>query len=417
MYQINRQRVIEQMNDHSFAVFFSGIAPQKSADQTYPFEVNRNFYYLTGINQENVILVLLKGEGNVQEILFLEPIDPVQALWVGEGLTKEKATNLSGIKTILDRNQFDGMISRYLTDSRAAIFGELKYLYVDLERRDLNQLPSPSNQFAGRMQKQYPNLIISNIHLVLSRLRSVKHAIEIKHMQEAVDITKDAIESLMLNAKAGMKEYQLEAHYNFHLNYHGVKPSFTTIAASGKNATVLHYEHNNDTLKDGDLILFDLGVYKDFYCSDISRTFPVNGKFTKRQREIYEIVLEANKKSIEILKPGLTNKEFNDFGKQCLIDGLKRIGKIKEDQEINQYYYHSLGHFLGIDVHDVGDYSRPFEENQVVTVEPGLYIADENIGIRIEDNILITKNGPVNLSKAIIKEVDDIEAFMKNRKN
>lgn len=415
MYKINRTSVLNQMHDHSFAVFFSGVAPQKSADQTYPFEVNRNFYYLTGINQENVVLLLLKGEGHTQEILFLEPIDPVQALWVGEGLTKEKATELSGIQSILDRNQFEVMISRYLTDSRAAIFGELKYMYVDLERRDINQLPTLSNQFAGKMQKQYPQLVISNIHLVLSKLRSIKHDVEIKHMQEAIEITKDAILSLMTNAKPGMKEYQLEAYYNFHLNYHGVKPSFTTIAASGKNATVLHYEKNNDTLKDGDLILFDLGVYKDFYCSDISRTFPVNGKFTPRQREIYEIVLEANKKSIEILRPGLTNKEFNDFGKQCLIDGLKRIGKIQSDEEISKYYYHSLGHFLGIDVHDVGDYSVPFEEGQVVTVEPGLYIADENIGIRIEDNILITKNGPVNLSKSIIKEVDEIEAFMKNR--
>lgn len=417
MYQINRTRLIEQMADNSFAVFFSGIAPAKSADQNYYFEVNRNFYYLTGINQENVVLVLLKGAGIVSEQLYLEPIDPLQALWVGESLTAEKATLISGIKTVVDRNSLDQTMSKYLTDSRAAIFGELKYLYLDLERRDMKHLPSLSNMFASSIQKKYPNVVISNIHSALSRLRSVKHESEINHMKEAISITKEGIESLMIHAKAGLKEYQLEAHYNFHLNFNGVRPSFTTIAASGKNATVLHYEKNDDILKDGDLILFDLGVYNQFYCSDISRTFPVSGKFTDRQKEIYEIVLESNKKSIEILKPGLSFKEFNDFGKKVLIDGLKRIGKIKTDDEINKYYYHSLGHFLGIDVHDVGDYTRVFEENQVVTVEPGLYIADESIGIRIEDDILITKNGPVNLSKSIIKEVKDIEAFMaKNKK-
>ena len=416
MYQINRTRLIEQMADNSFAVFFSGIAPAKSADQNYYFEVNRNFYYLTGINQENVVLVLLKGAGIVLEQLYLEPIDPLQALWVGESLTAEKAALISGIKTVVDRNLLDQNMSKYLTDSRAAIFGELKYLYLDLERRDMKHLPSLSNMFASSIQKKYPNVIISNIHTVLSRLRSVKHESEINYMKEAINITKEGIESLMIHAKAGLKEYQLEAYYNFHLNFNGVRPSFTTIAASGKNATVLHYEKNDDILKDGDLILFDLGVYNQFYCSDISRTFPVSGKFTDRQKEIYEIVLESNKKSIEILKPGLSFKEFNDFGKKVLIDGLKRIGKIKTDDEINKYYYHSLGHFLGIDVHDVGDYTRVFEENQVVTVEPGLYIADESIGIRIEDDILITKNGPVNLSKSIIKEVKDIEAFMAKHK-
>ena len=400
------------MTDHSFACFFSGIAPSKSADQVYPFEVNRNFYYLTGINQEDVVLVLLKGNGIEKALLFVEPIDPVQALWVGEGLTKELAKVTSGVDEVKDRGSLDSVLSMYLQDSRGAVFGEIKYLYLDLERRNIKHPNTISNQFASKMQNLYPNLVVSNLHPYLGELRSVKDKSEVDMIKEAIFITKLGIESLMHESKAGMKEYMLEAHYNFVLNSHGVTPSFNTIAASGKNATILHYEKNNAVIKDGDLILFDLGVKKTLYCSDISRTFPVNGKFSPRQKEIYEIVLEANKKSIQALKPGVTFQAFNDYGKKLLSDGLLRIGKISHPDEVTKYYYHSLGHFLGLDVHDVGNYAKPFEKGQILTVEPGLYLADEGIGIRIEDNILLTEDGHVNLSSSIIKEVKDIEAFM-----
>jgi Xaa-Pro aminopeptidase len=413
MYINNRKNVLNRMEQQSFAVFFSGIAPLSTADEQYPFEVNRNFYYLTGIEQEDVILLILKGAGLEKAILFIEPVDPVQALWVGAGLTKEEATAVSGITDIYDRKDFESVLSKYLQDSRAAIFGALKYLYLDLERRDLRHMPTLANQFGDLMKGKYPNLMVLNIHPELGELRSIKQPQEVEAMQKAIEITREGIEALYKAAKAGIKEHQLEAHYNFVLNQHGVKPSFGTIAANGTNATILHYRKNNAPIAENNLILFDLGVQKDMYCSDITRTFPVSGKFTERQKAFYEIVLEANKRSIEFLRPGVTFKEWNDFGKKVLAEGLIKLGKIKDESEVTKYYYHSLGHFLGLDVHDVGNYTKPFEENQVLTVEPGLYIADEGIGIRIEDNVLLTKDGRINLSKSIIKEVKDIEAFMK----
>ncbi len=413
MYTHNRKNVFNKMESSSFAVFFSGIAPLSTADEQYPFEVNRNFYYLTGIDQEDVILVMLKGAGLEKALLFIEPVDPVQALWVGAGLTKEEATAVSGITDIYDRKDFEAILSKYLQDSRAAIFGALKYLYLDLERRDFRHMPTLANQFGSIMKEKYPNLIVGSLHPELGELRSLKQPLEIEAMKKAIEITKEGIEALYKAAKAGIKEHQLEAHYNFVLNQHGVKPSFGTIAANGSNATILHYRKNNALIEENNLILFDLGVQKDMYCSDITRTFPISGRFTDRQKAYYEIVLEANKRSIEFLKPGVTFKEWNDFGKKVLAEGLMKLGKIQDESEVTKYYYHSLGHFLGLDVHDVGNYTKPFEENQVLTVEPGLYIADEGIGIRIEDNVLITKDGRINLSKAIIKEVKDIEAFMK----
>lgn len=413
MYTNNRKNVLNRMENQSFAVFFSGIAPLSTADEQYPFEVNRNFFYLTGIEQEDVILVMLKGANLEKALLFIEPVDPVQALWVGAGLTKEEAIQTSGITDIFDRKDFEAVLGKYLQDSRAAIFGALKYLYLDLERRDIKHMPTQANQFGSLMKEKYPNLIVGNIHPDLGELRSIKQVCEIEEMKKAIEITREGIEALYKAAKPGIKEHQLEAHYNFVLNQHGVKPSFGTIAANGANATILHYRKNNALIEPNNLILFDLGVQHDLYCSDITRTFPVSGRFTERQKAYYEIVLEANKRSIEFLRPGVTFKEWNDFGKKVLAEGLIKLGKIKDESEVTKYYYHSLGHFLGLDVHDVGNYTKPFEVNQVLTVEPGLYIADEGIGIRIEDNVLITKDGRINLSKSIIKEVKDIEAFMK----
>ena len=249
--------------------------------------------------------------------------------------------------------------------------------------------------------------------MILAELRTIKDQDEVLMIQKASDITKKALEFMQKHLKPGIKEFEAEASYNYVLNMHRTTPSFDTIAAGGKNATVLHYVNNSDEIKDGDLVLFDLGVKYEQYASDVSRTYPVNGKFTKRQKEVYEVVLEANEKTIEWLKAGKTLKEFNDFGKQILIDGAKRLGLIEKDEDINKYYYHSLGHYLGLDVHDVGNYAKPIPEGAIITVEPGLYIAEEGIGIRIEDDILVTKDGAINLTKDILKSVSDIEQQMK----
>ncbi|NLL68730.1 MAG: Xaa-Pro dipeptidase, partial [Acholeplasmataceae bacterium] len=254
---------------------------------------------------------------------------------------------------------------------------------------------------------------INNIHQEIAALRMIKSSDEIDNIKKAIKITNEALNNVLKNIKSGIYEYEVVADYNYILGKHNVEPSFDTIAASGHNATVLHYVENNSVIPKNSLMLFDLGVNYSNYASDISRTYPVDGKFTPRQKEFYELVLKANKETIKMLKPGVTWKEFNDYAKDILSSGLIKMGLIKEKEEISKYYYHSIGHFLGLDVHDVGVYNVALQAGMVVTVEPGLYISEEDIGIRIEDDILITENGSINLSIDIPKEIDEIEKLMK----
>ena len=419
MFENRRKKVIDSLNDQSIALFYSGWSKHKSNDQYFPFSVNRNFFYLTGIEQENVVLMLIKGNNNVESFLFIEEVDPIKALWDGATLSFEEASKISEIKVenIKDINTLDTFLNNILGVSRAAIYGELKNMYFDFEKYKpinfLNYTEILSNQY----QEKYPFLNIMNSSRILAHLRMRKDQFEVDQTLKAINITNKALQHILKTIKPGLNEFEIEAEYNYILNKNGVVPSFDTIAASGKNGCILHYVDNNNVMNDNELILFDLGVKYNNYCSDVSRTYPVNGKFTKRQKEIYNIVLEANKKTIEWLKPGKTMKEFNNYGKQILIDGLKKIGLIKNDDEITKYYYHSLGHYLGLDVHDVGSYDEPIPVGAIITVEPGLYIAEEGIGIRIEDDILITEDGNINLTKEIIKEVDEIEEFMKKYNN
>lgn len=414
-FEQRRQNYVQQVLDQSLSFFFAGHAPQKSADQHYPFEVNRNFYYLSGINQQEAVLMIAKGEKQTESYLFIEGYDPIKALWDGAGLSFEEASKISQIKleNVRDIKTLDTFVSQLLQVSRRAIFGLIDVSYFDLERQSVTQSPTDAMTYQKKLSKLYPALSIKTNQMILAELRTIKDQDEVLMIQKASDITKKALEFMQKHLKPGIKEFEAEASYNYVLNMHRTTPSFVTIAAGGKNATVLHYVNNSDEIKDGDLVLFDLGVKYEQYASDVSRTYPVNGKFTKRQKEVYEVVLEANEKTIEWLKAGKTLKEFNDFGKQILIDGAKRLGLIEKDEDIIKYYYHSLGHYLGLDVHDVGNYAKPIPEGAIITVEPGLYIAEEGIGIRIEDDILVTKDGAINLTKDILKSVHDIEHQMK----
>ncbi len=413
MYKIRRENVFNGLEDGSMLILYSGKRYPKSADQSYPFTVNKHFYYLTGIDQEDTYLLMIKGNKKEVSYVFAEAYDELKALWDGAVLSFDKIKELSGADYVFDNKAFNNTLSSLLSPTRRAVYGDISNMYFDIEVMNINNDLSFAQKLANKIKERYPYLNILNINSQINYLRSIKDQHEVELIKKAIDITDQAINSLYKNAKAGLKEYQLEAYFNFVLDYNGLKPSFDTIAASGVNATVLHYVDNDDVINDNELILFDLGVEYEHYCSDISRTFPVNGKFTDRQKEIYEIVLHTNKEVIKMLRPGVTVEEFNNYAKKLLSDGLIRIGKIKDASELSKYYYHSIGHFLGLDVHDVGDYTKPFEAGQILTVEPGLYLADEEIGIRIEDNILITEDGYINLSEKLIKEVKDIEEFMK----
>lgn len=415
MFAQRRDKYFNEVKDLSISFLFSGIAPQKSNDQNYHFSVNRNFFYLTGIKQQNVVLMMVKGNEKTDSFIFIEKIDPVKALWDGAGLTFEEASKKAEVplEHVKDITELNSYLNGLLSTNRRAVYGLMDSVYLDLERQSENSLPTKAHMFADEIKAKYAYVNIKTNQLILAELRTVKDEFEIEQVKKAVEITKTGIERIMSEMKPGLFEYELQAEYNYVLNKNRTTPSFDTIAASGKNATVLHYIDNDSKIPENQLVLFDLGVDYDYYCSDVTRTIPSSGKFTKRQKEVYEVVLEANKKSIEWLRPGVTIKEFNDYGKQILIEGAKKLGLIKEDSEINKYYYHSLGHYLGLDVHDVGNYAKPIPEGALITIEPGLYIAEEGIGIRIEDDVVVTKDGAINLTKDIIKEVADIEAFMK----
>ena len=407
-FERNRSRLKELLPDESLTILFAGKAPQKSADEHYPFVPNRNFYYLTGVNEQNVILMLKKSGALFEETLFIEKADPVMEKWVGKTVSKEEAESLSGIKNIKYVESFESFVAGTFFTNQA------KHVCLDLERRGWSGAPTNTSLFAKHIREHYPHVTIHNVYPEISELRVFKTPEEIQKIKEAIAITKEGIYSVLKNAKSGLMEYQLEAHFDFTLKSNGIRNyAFNTITASGKNATVLHYEHNNAQTNSGELVLLDLGAQKDYYNADISYTFPVDGKFSDRQKELYNIVLKALKETTALIKPGLEYAELDKHAKKVLAEECKKIGLIQEDSEISRYYYHSVGHFLGLDTHDVGSYKdRVLEPGMVITIEPGLYIEDESIGIRIEDDILVTEDGFENLSKDIMREVEEIEEFM-----
>lgn len=406
----NRQDLYEKLDDQSLVVLFAGKAPQKSADEAYKFVPNRNFYYITGINEPNNIFLAYKTNNQVEEYLFIEKSDPVLEKWVGKTVSIEKAGDLSGIQNIQFTEQFNAFLSRTISSLQTA------NLYVDLERRELDTVTTKSQQFVSQIHANYPFLQVKNAYPIICDLRLYKKPEEIEKIKGAIDITQKGIYSLMSNAKPGMKEYQLEAHFDFVLKSEGVKDfAFNTIVASGQNGTILHYDKNDATVEGDSLVLLDLGAQFDYYSADISFTFPVNGKFTERQKTFYNIVLRALRETTDLIKPGVPFAKLNEHTKKVLAEECMKLGLIKEEIEISKYYFHGVSHSLGLDTHDVGNYrDKILEPGMVLTVEPGLYIEEEGIGIRIEDDVLVTEDGNEILSKEIIRSVEDIEAFMNN---
>lgn len=414
-HQIRRHKLADKLQSNSILLLHSGNLKHKSHDEFYPFYPSMNFWYLTGIEQDNVVLMMIKEDTLINEYLFIEETTDYMRKWVGEKLSKEIASTLSGIdqKMIMWQTQFSSFFHNVMNSSRRADFTIPKILYLDLFALTEKDEPISYTQFKTQIN-QYRNLQIQNINELLYPQRMIKDDMEIASLKQAISITNKGLQRLMKELPTRDNEGQLDADFTHQVQLEGATElSFKTIAASGENATVLHYEENNSPLFQKDLILFDLGAKFNYYSADISRTYPISGTFTNRQKQIYELVLLANKESIKAVKAGVTWGELNKVAKDILTEGAMRLGIITEPKDIGNYYYHSVGHFLGLDTHDVGGYGVPLEEGMVITIEPGLYIKEEQIGVRIEDNVLVTKNGCENLSKEIIKEVDDIEQYMK----
>lgn len=410
-FRNNRSRLLEKVKDNSIVVLFAGNAPKKTADESYTFTPNRNFYYLTGIEEEEHILLMSKVNGEIKTTLFIKDIDLDLERWIGKSIRKEEATEISGIEEIKFKSQFNQEIHRLIC------LKEEVNLYVDLERNNIDSDYSISNQFARDILNKYPQVMVKNIYSVLGELRVVKTSEEVEEIRKAIGITIEGIKSLMKNCKPGMKEYELEAYFDFVCKSKGVKDfAFKTIAAAGKNAAILHYVDNNSEIKSGDLIQFDLGAQYNYYNADISRAFPVNGKFTERQKEVYNAVLKVNEEIINEVKPGAKFRDVNKKATELIAEECIKLGLIKDKSEVSKYYFHSIGHSLGLDTHDLETPNRDitFKEGVVYTIEPGIYIEEENIGIRIEDDILVTAEGNINLTSDMIKTVEEIEDFMRN---
>lgn len=413
-FKNNRKKLLEKIKDNSIVILFAGNAPKKTADETYLFTPNRNFYYSTGISEENHILLISKIDGVEKTTLFIKDIDLDLERWIGKSIRKDEATEVSGIEEVKFKSQFESDIHKLLC------LKEEINLYLDLERDSISAPFSIANDFAKNIVSKYPQVMVKNIFSIFGELRLVKSEEEIDNIKKAILITIEGIESLMKNSKPGIKEYQLEAYFDFVCKSNGVKDlAFKTIAATGKNATTLHYVANDSELKDGDLIQFDLGAQYKYYNADISRVFPVNGKFTERQKEVYNAVLKVNEEIINDIKPGKTFKEINKKATDLIAEECIKLGLIKEKSEVSKYYFHSIGHSLGLDTHDLETPHRDitFKEGVVYTVEPGIYIEEENIGVRIEDDILVTTDGVINLTSGMIKTVDEIESFMSQYNN
>ncbi len=409
-YKKNRKNLISRLDETCMVILSSGYSVTRSADENYPFQVNSNFFYLTGVTQEKVHLVLLKKGEEVKELLYIDEFDEQHAKWIGHRLTKKEASSISGIAVggIRYIPAFENDIANFAK--------EYPVVYLDLEtNRNFN-----FNSFGLTMAKTFENdsaVEVKNIYEAIITLRSAKDKSEVEEIKKAIAVTKKGIDALMKNARPGMMEYALEAHFDYILKSEGQHDfAFTTIAASGGNATTLHYSSNDSVMQDGDLVLFDLGAKAGGYSADISRTFPVNGKFTPLQRTVYEIVLAANKKICKVAKAGMTMGELQAITVDTLADGCLKAGLIKTREEIKRVYFHGVSHSLGLDTHDPMPRGIPLPVGAVITNEPGLYFPEHNIGIRIEDDLYLLKNKAINLSADIIKEVDEIEAFMAENK-
>ena len=410
MYQKRRQRFMEKLPDNSIALFFSGKAPYKVGDEKYPFSVDRSYYWMTGLDKENMILLVGNIQGMTYEYLFIEPYDEELAKWVAGRILPEDASYISEIEEIYEVGD--------LWDTLSSIFSRMFNnmekidVYADFTKQEAFQEDSEAIRFSKELLQRYPHINLLNVAPIMAELRMIKDEDEIKKLTKAISITKEAIENMMKHAHGGIYENELEAYFDFVLKMNQCEHSFSSIIAGGKNATILHYDDNNQKVKDRSLVLCDLGASYQYLNADITRTFPVNGKFTKRQRQIYEIVLKGNKKIIEMVKPGLTLKDLNNALLTFYQEELSAIGLLKHGKQISDYYWHGVSHMLGLETHDVSIAGYKLKPGNVFTIEPGLYLEDENIGIRIEDNVLVTEDGCINLSKDIIKEPDEIEAFM-----
>jgi len=398
------------LDNRDILVLFAGTEQRlrNGLDNVYPFRQDSNFYYMTGIKESEGVFVLAKtAKGDIRERLFDQEKDPMKEKWTGFRMGREEASRISGVADVFYLPQLDGYLSHLFNTSKRVW---IPYPY----RSTLGEEPAQELMRINRYKERYPHLRVLNALDPLKAMRTRKSPLEVKFLKEAVKITKTALHKTWKKMKPGMTEYQIRALVEYEFKRQGGDIAFNSIVASGENAVVLHYVECDRTVEEGDLVLFDVGAEYGLYSADITRTVPVSGQFTPEQLKYYKMVLECNKKVIEAACQGKTLGALNTMVVETLQQRLTEDGLITKPEEVSRYYYHGVSHHLGLDTHDLSqERDEGLPVNAVITVEPGLYIKEKKLGIRIEDDIVIKRNQALNLSKSIAKEPEEIMGIMK----
>ena len=415
----NRERFTSRMQKNSIAIFVSNDEVPDNGDSIYKFKQNSDVYWLSGITQEDSMVVLFPDnpDPKYREVLVLVRPNELKEKWDGKRLRVKEAQAISGIQTIVWLDSIDGLLQPWIH------LADCIYLDSNENDRKASLVRTRDYRFIDEMKSRYPLHQYARAAKLMKELRGIKTAEEVEVLQKAVDITEVTFRRLLQFIKPGVMEYEIEAEiYHSFLSQRATRPAYGIILASGDNARILHYVNNNAECKDGDLILMDFGAEYRGYCADLTRTVPVNGKFTRRQRTVYNACLHLHDYAKSILKPGIsivdyTEKVGEEATQQFLKIGLLKKSDVKnedpENRAYRKYLYHGISHHLGIDVHDLGTRTEPVKPGMVFTIEPGIYIEEEKMGIRIENNVWITKNGNKDLFKNIPITAEEIEALMK----
>lgn len=419
LYIKNRKKFIQRMKPKTLAVFNSNDIYPVSADSTLPFAQHRDILYLSGIDQEESILVLFPDakDESMREVLFLKETSDLIAIWEGEKLNKDAAFQTSGIKTVFWTSQFDLIFRQMMAEAEGI------YLNTNEHLRHSNVTETREDRFIKQVKQDYPAHQVHKSAPIMHALRAIKEPEEIELIRQACEITRKGFERTLRFTKPDVWEFEIEAEYMHEFLRNRSKGfAYTPIVASGASACVLHYIENNKQCKDGDIILLDVAAEYANYSSDLTRSIPVNGRFTQRQKEVYNAVLHVKKEAEKMLVPGTLKAEFEKEVGLIMQDQLVQLGLLDTTDIKNQdpnwpaykkYYMHGTSHFMGLDTHDVGFYDEPMEANMVFTCEPGIYIREEGLGIRIEDNLVIQENGAaINLMSHIPIEIEEIEDIM-----
>ena len=406
-YVENRRRLAAHMMENDVMLFFSGEPVRKSADENFPFFTNRNFLYLTGVKQEQSALLLQKRGDLLSECLFVLKPDFEREIWTGRRLTQAEINEVSGVEAVENLDNLSRTLDTLFSSQQVMTLwlcfdGLAPERSFDIER-----------DFAKHIQDRHPHLVIKNSYPLLAAMRKIKGPEEIDAIRKAMQITEAGIRRMMRMANPGRMEYELEAEFHSELAAHGQRrTAFPSIIAGGERIFYLHYADPMSILADGELILTDVGAAYEEYCTDISRVFPANGHFSERQAQIYRIAYEANRVVMAQVRPGVFFPQLNRTCQRVSFEGLKALGLLDDFEEIRKYVWHGVAHHVGLDTHDVGGYEQPMAENMVFTVDAGIYVREWGIGLRIEDNVLVTPDGCENLSAAIPATIEEIEGLI-----